>query len=74
MGLLRGCASSSITGGGGGGVFQHEGGGGVNPRGVGGVISTGGFTLRLTLLSVFLRNTLGKQRMFMTQIQLVKIS
>ena len=59
-------AASSLWGGGGGGGRQPEGGGGS--------ISTGGFTLRLTLLSVFLRNTLGKQRMFMMQIQLAKIS
>ena len=42
-------------------------GGGDQPEG-GGIHITGGFTLRLTLLPVFLRNTFCKQGMFMAQI------
>ena len=58
MGLLRGYASIIITGGGGGGggFWSARLGGGGDQHG-------GDFTLRLTLLSVFLGNTLGIQRM-----------
>ena len=53
-------AASSKLGGGGGGGHQPKGGGGIH--------ITGGFTLRLTLLPVFLGNTFCKQGMFMAQI------
>ena len=44
------------------------GGGGHPPEGGGSIHIKGGFTLRLTLLPVFLGNTFRKQGMFMAQI------
>ena len=56
-------SSSKLGGGGGGGVRRRR-----HPPEGGSIHIKGGFTLRLTLLPVFVGNTFRKQGMFMAQI------